>query len=79
MPLVIPSVYRHTQSTPATNWVITHNIGNNGGQAIPMVDVLWDNAGTLEKIIPASIERPNETTVIVRFSEPRSGQAIIMV
>jgi hypothetical protein len=79
MPLVRPSVYRHTQTTAATNWIIEHNIGNNGGQAIPMVDVLWDNAGTLEKIIPASIERPATNVVIVRFSEPRTGQAIIMI
>lgn len=79
MPLVIPSVYRHEQEVAAAVWTIVHNIGKNGGQGIPIVDVLWDNAGTLEKIIPASIERPNDSTVVVRFSLPRAGQAIIMV
>lgn len=79
MPMVIPSAYRHTQSTPATEWVIHHNLGGNGSQGIPMVEILWDNGGQLQKLVPSGIEMTDRNTVTVRFNSARAGQAIIVV
>ena len=80
MPLVIPSVYRHTQSTPSTSWVIQHNLGGNGSQGVPMVEVLWDvGGGQLQKLVPAGIEMTDKNTVTVTFNTARAGQAIILV
>ena len=78
MPLVIPSAYRHTQSTPSTEWVIHHNLGGNGSQGVPMVEVLWEKDGRLQKLVPASIEMNDRNTVTVRFNSARSGQAIVV-
>lgn len=79
MPMVIPSVYRHTQSTASTEWVIQHNLGGNGSLGIPMVEVLWDNNGQLQKLVPVGIEMTDKNTVTIRFSSARAGQAIILV
>jgi hypothetical protein len=79
MPMVIPSVYRHTQSTPATEWVVQHNLGGNGSQGVPMVEVLWDDGISLKKLVPAGIEMTDRNTVTIRFNSARTGQAIIVV
>lgn len=79
MPLVVPSVYRHIQSTPEATWIIQHNLSGNGSQGIPMVEVLWDDGVHLQKIIPSGIEVIDRNTVKVIFGAARSGQAIILV
>ncbi len=79
MPMVIPSVYRHTQSTASDTWVIQHNLGGNGSQGVPMVEVLWDNGGQLQKLVPAGIEMTDRNTVTITFNSARTGQAIILV
>lgn len=67
MPMFIPSIYRHEQSTAATVWTIVHNRATNGGQGVPVVDVLVDVGGTLTKIMPSKIEAPNYNTVVIEF------------
>lgn len=79
MPMVIPSVYRHTQDVAATEWVVQHNLGGNGSQGVPMVEVLWDNGGQLQKLVPSGIEMTDKNTVTIRFTTARAGQAIILV
>lgn len=79
MPLVVPSVYRHIQSTPEETWTIVHNLSGNGSQGIPMVEVLWDDGNSLQKIIPSGIEVIDRNTVQVLFNSARAGQAIILV
>lgn len=80
MPMFIPSIYRHEQSTSATVWTVVHNLGTNGGQGIPVVDVLVDVDGTLTKILPNKIEAPNYNTVVIEFAGgPYSGVATVIV
>lgn len=61
----IGSVYHHTQSTPATTWVVNHNLGFH-----PHVSV-WVGA------VEVSAEVVNITTNIVHvlFDEPMTGMA----
>lgn len=78
MARVIPAAYRHEQTLPATEWVITHNL-HGSGASVPIVDVFVDVDGLVQKIIPASIEIVDNTTVRVTFSVLRSGFAIVLV
>jgi hypothetical protein len=41
----------------------------------PIVDVMIDNNGTLEKMLPMSIERITNSRVKIFFSQPFSGKA----
>ena len=80
MPMFIPSIYRHEQTTPASVWTIVHNLGTNGSQGIPVVDVFKDENGTMVKIMPGKIEAPNLNTVVIEFySGAYSGVATIIV
>jgi len=76
---VSPAVFRHVQSTPSVEWNITHNLGANGGDGIPIVDVLVDFNGNLEKIIPLTLEKIDEHHVKITFSSARTGTAIVIV
>ena len=62
--------YTHIQSTPSTEWDIEY-----GQSFVPIVEVLIDNNGQLEKIIPSSIERITNSRVNIFFSQPFFGQA----
>lgn len=75
---VVPAAYRHDQATAAQEWVIVHNLGGGGNQ-IPIVDVFTDVNGLVQKIIPASIEIVDASTVKVTFSVDRAGFAIVLV
>ena len=77
--LFVPSIYRHEQITPASVWVINHNIGTNGSTGLPIVDTFIQENGFDEKIIPAAVRMINSNTVEIEFSAPRSGFAIIIV
>lgn len=78
--MVIPSIHRHEQATASTVWTIVHNLGTNGGQGIPIVDVLVNVSGTLTKILPSKIEAPNHNTVVIEFDGgPYSGVATVIV
>lgn len=80
MPRFIPSIYRHEQSTASTVWTIVHNLGTNGGQGVPVVDVSVDVGGTLTKILPNKIEAPNYNTVVIEFDgDAYTGVATIIV
>jgi hypothetical protein len=80
MGLCIPSIYRHTQSVASDTWVITHNLGSNGSQGIPIVDIFIDDgSGAIVKIIAAGVEMTSANVVTVTFAEPRAGEAVIIV
>lgn len=78
MPAFIPGIFRYVQSTPATTWVITHNLAVNGSIGIPIVDVYVTISGTTQKIIPASntINSPNQVTLT--FNEAQTGEAVVI-
>lgn len=62
--------HNHTQLSASDTWEIRHGLGCK-----PCVDVNVLHEGKIQKILPASIEYPDESTVIVRFTSPRSGTA----
>ncbi len=75
---IVPAAYRHDQPTASTEWTIVHSLGGGGG-LIPIVDVFVDVDGLVQKIIPASIEIIDATTVKVTFSVDRAGFAVVLV
>ena len=79
MSMVVPSAFRHEQTVASDTWVINHGIGANGSGGVPIVDVLWDNAGTLQKIVPAGITITSQNVLTITFTTPRAGQAIIVI
>lgn len=66
--------YRHTQSTPSTIWTINHNLG----LSYPIVDVFYNNNGTMTKILPSSVEVLNVNTVQLTFTSAIAGEAEVM-
>lgn len=75
---VIPSVYRHTQSTAATTWTVNHNLGGGGGTGVPIVDILVESGGSTVKVMPLQINIIDKNTVTVQFSVAQSGMAIVV-
>jgi len=65
--------YTHTQDTPSDAWAIDYKM-----DFVPIVEVLIDNGGTLEKMIPQSVERITNHSVVVHFATPYSGVAHIV-
>jgi len=58
------------QDTPSDTWTITHGL-----HAKPVVSTkVYDN-GSLIEILPQSVSFPNDTTVVISFSSPRTGEA----
>ena len=66
--------YNFSQTAAATTWTITHNL-NKPSVA---VDVFIDNAGNLEKILPASVEHTNNNTLTVTFTAAQTGRARVI-
>jgi len=62
--------YTHTQATPSTEWDIDYKMS-----FAPIVDVLIDNNGVLEKMLPMSIERITDSRIKIFFSQPFAGKA----
>lgn len=79
MALLVPSIYRHTQDTPAITWAIAHNLGGGQGRGIPIVDVFINDNGLDSKILPAGVEIIDRNTISVTFSVPRAGFAVVII
>lgn len=60
--------YSHVQSVASTTWTVNHNLGRK-----PIFDVFVYNSGDLVKIIPQSIEYTDDNTIIITFSQNRTG------
>lgn len=75
---LIPGVFRHAQTIPASVWTIKHKLGGNGTKGVPVVDVTVTDDGKVQKLIPSSVEIVDKDTVILRFSAPRVGNATII-
>lgn len=72
------SKFTHVQSQPATEWVVQHNLGSNGGQGLPIVDVFINVDGSLVRIL-TSVEMIDKQNIRISFSEAQSGRAVIVV
>jgi len=62
--------YDHTQSTPATVWTITHNLGHH-----PVHDVLVYDGPSLVKCFPAQVVHVDENTLQLTFTSAKTGKA----
>lgn len=62
------SVFEHVQSTPASTWNITHNLGR-----FPHVSLLEDDGTEFE----ADVVHSDNNTVVVIFPSPHTGTAIV--
>lgn len=62
--------FTHYQTTESDLWDITYPM-----KMVPVVEVLINNNGQLEKIIAFKVERVTDSRIKIYFSEPRSGQA----
>lgn len=69
-PIITP--YSYIQSTPSTTWTINHNLGSK-----PMVDVLLEINGVMQKVYPLSITHTSDNTVVVTWSLARTGRAVL--
>lgn len=66
--------YQFDQTTPSTTWTINHNLN----LLAPVVDCWVLNMGAMTKIIPFSVQSVDENTVLVTFTSPRAGRALVL-
>jgi len=71
---IITNGFRHVQSTTSTTWNVQHNLHTSS----PVVDCWIDQAGTLTKIIPLSVDVVDEDNVTITFSSVRAGEAFVV-
>lgn len=69
----VATAYTHVQSTPATTWTITHNIGG-----YPIVDAYTQHNSETLKIIPSAVTYIDDNTCTLTFLTPRSGFATVV-
>ena len=67
-------VYDHHQSVGSDTWAVSHNFNTDA----VVVDVFIDFEGSLEKIIPLSIEATDNNTVTITFSSSQTGWAHVV-
>jgi hypothetical protein len=65
--------YTHIQSTASDLWDIDYKM-----DLVPIVEILIDNNGQLEKMLPMTIERVSNRRIKVYFSQPFAGEAHIV-
>lgn len=60
--------HEHTQSTPATTWIVNHNLGYN-----PVIEILSPGGLT----VVAEIQHMTTNQARVYFLTPQTGKAIV--
>jgi len=65
------ATYNFTQAVAAATWVINHNMDAAG----IVMDIMIDNAGTLEKALPSSSVETDANTITVTFPSAQAGFA----
>ena len=79
MPFFNPSIFRYTQTVASADWVIQHNLGNNGSTGIPMVDAFIESNGQLTKVLPQITTMNDANSVTLTFTSPQTGFAVVIV
>ncbi len=70
MPIKQAFSHNHEQTTPATTWTVTHGLNCK-----PNVAVMVNYQGSVQEIIPNSITFPDDSTVVIGFTNAYSGFA----
>lgn len=65
------TTHTHTQDTESNAWTVVHGLG----VLTPIVSCRVNTQLGLEAIIPADIEVLNESSFILHFDQPYSGEA----
>lgn len=68
--------FKHTQSTSASTWTITHNLGLPAPYIVTC-DLFALTNGSYKPILPADITYVDADTLSVSFSNPESGYALV--
>lgn len=68
------SEHNHTQTVSSSSWTITHGLNSS----TVAVDVMIDDGGNLEKIIPANIVHTDDNNLTVTFSSAQTGRARVV-
>lgn len=66
--MLLDETYQHTQSTPATEWIVQHDLDRYVVQ-----DTFFDIGGNLSKVLPASVEYIDSNSIKIVFSEAQTG------
>ena len=64
--------YTHTHTSESTTWTVYHFFGSK-----PIVETIINNNGILTKAIPASVEHVDNDTLIISWTSPRTGFAML--
>ena len=65
------TTHTHTQSTESAAWTVVHGLGVLN----PIVACRVNTGLGLESIVPSDIEVLNESSFILHFDQPYSGEA----
>jgi hypothetical protein len=60
--------YTHDQTDSSDTWTVIHGLNT-----YPVTDVVITYQGQRQKVMPKSVEYVDANTVVVKFSEPRTG------
>ena len=66
--------YNHVQSASSATWTINHNLNSDS----VVIDVMVDNAGDLEKILPQTILHKTANQSEITFSGAQVGNARVV-
>lgn len=61
---------KHEQTTASDTWTINHGMNSK-----PSVSVFVNYKGTVQEMLPKSVQYPDDNTVVIGFSQPYSGEA----
>ncbi len=62
--------HEHAQTVASDSWVIKHDLGY-----YPVVSVFLNVHGEVNTVLPYRIEHPSKDTCIIKFTQPRVGNA----
>ena len=68
------SEYNHVQTSASASWAVNHALASDS----VAVDVMIDNGGNLEKILPADIRIDDANNITITFSSAQTGKARIV-
>ena len=66
--------YNHNQTSSSASWVINHNLNSDS----VVVDVMVNDGGDLEKVLPANVQINTVNQITVTFSQAWTGRARIV-
>lgn len=66
--------YNHSQTSASASWAINHALNSDS----VVVDVMIDNGGNLEKILPQDIRINDANNITITFSSAQTGRARIV-